>query len=143
MAPWPPRAWRIRAPIEFAHQAAPEAFQVDGKDPVPLILRIARRRRVRGWDASVVECVVEPVAPLQHLVDRRVDLAVGGDIAANEQRLTARNANTFGDLLAEFLLDIGQRDGAPSAASRRAAASPIPEEPPVTKATFPSNFPGM
>ena len=86
---------------------------------------MSSRRHVHGWDASVVECVVEPVAPRQHLVDRRVDLAVGGDVAGNEQRLTACSANAFGDLLAGFLLDIRQPDVC--AVSRQLRCGSLPD----------------
>jgi len=80
--------------------------QVDVDDLMPVLGRVLVDRR-RVGDARVVEEHVHTAEPLDGPFDRRLDVVLLGDVAADGQRIAAEPADPLCRLFARALVDVG------------------------------------
>jgi hypothetical protein len=111
------------------------AAQVDGDRPVELFRLQVVDRRPDAVDAGIGDDDVEPPEFSGKPIDRCAHPALVGNVGFEHQRFCAGLLDLSGSFSISVLVWPSRATFAPSAASFIAAALPMPEPAPVTRAT--------
>jgi hypothetical protein len=115
-------AWPTRPPSEERHS-------------VETLGRLLREIAGKTDDASIVERHVQPTIGSDRALDHGSGLRLLGHIARDADRLAAGGGQRSGRGVEGIGVDVSEHDSGARLANACAAASPMPELAPVTRAT--------
>ena len=96
---------------------------------------------IHAYPGSNIHQHVELAEVVHGTLNERGNFSFLLHVRFDEHDVAATGRNLGGDTLATLDITIGKATCAPSAMKRRTVASPIPDAPPVTAATFPLSCP--
>jgi hypothetical protein len=114
--------------------AVPDATEVDGGHGVEAVGRLVGQVARVADDAGIVERHIEPTERGDCALDHGGHLVFPCHVAGDADHLAMGRRQLVGRDAQRLLVDVGEHDGGASA-NARAAAKPMPELAPVTRAT--------